>query len=137
MPPSGEVREGRAPVDRAAHLWIAFCTMRRIAALLVLLVFGLGQAAAAECPMGAGAGARHPAAIHAHPHAHPHSAGGSHAPAHTQVACGLAMSCGTAAAPSPGATLEQPLLRPSGMPRRLPHLYASPVLNTDSPPPRA
>jgi hypothetical protein len=113
--------------------------MHRIAALLVLLVFGLSQAAAAECPMASasGGGARHPAAAHLHHHAHPHSTGGSHAPAHGQLACGLAMSCGAAAAVSAGAVVTQPPIRLAALPKRLPHLYASPILNTDSPPPRA
>jgi len=112
--------------------------MRRIAALLVLLVFGFAQAAAAECPMAsAGGGARHAAATHAHHPAHPHSGGHSQAPAHGQVPCGLAMSCGAVAALSSGAVADQPPARAAQAPRWLPHLYASPVLNTDSPPPRA
>lgn len=112
--------------------------MHRIAALLVLLVFGLNQAAAAECPMasGADAGARHAAAAQMHHHAPPHSTGGSHAPAHGQLACGLAMSCGAVAAVAARAVVTQPPMRLAAMPKRLPHLYASPILNTDSPPPR-
>jgi hypothetical protein len=119
--------------------------MRRIAALLVLLVFGLGQAAASECPMApdAGAGARSAAAVHAHHHHHPAPATDAHHPAHSQgpahgqAACALAMSCGAVAAISIGAAPYQPPIRLAQVARRLPHLYTSPVLTTDSPPPRA
>lgn len=113
--------------------------MHRIAALLVLLVFGLAQAAAAECPMASGASdsVRNAAVAHAHHPTHQHSGGHSQAPAHGQVPCGLAMSCGTAVAVSATDVVGQPPIRLARAPRRLPHLYASPVLNTDSPPPRA
>lgn len=115
--------------------------MKRIAGLLVLLVFGLTRAGALECPMASAAhdGARPhaaPMAAHAH-HGHPSPAGHSHSPDHGQVACGVAMSCGVAVAASARSMVPQPPVRLSAAPRRLPHLYASPVLNTDSPPPRA
>ena len=124
--------------------------MRRIAALLVLLVFGLGQAAASACPMTPDADAAvRSAAVHAHhPHhpaaatdahrpAHSHVPGDSQAPVHGQVACGVSMSCGAVAAISIGAAADQPPARLARVARRLPHLYTSPILTTDSPPPRA
>ena len=118
--------------------------MRRIAAFLVLLLFGLGQVRTPECPMASGAhdGARHStAAADAHhaagAHHHDHRMpADSHAPAHGPAACSLAMSCGAAAAPAADAIVALAPMHLSAAPGRLPYLYSSPVLNTDSPPPR-
>ena len=120
--------------------------MRRIAALLVLLVFGLTQARTLECPMASGAddGARPHAAhsaqtaSHGHQHGHAPASHDEHGspPAHGPVACVLVMSCGAAAAPASGAVTALATIDLAAAPARLPYLYSSPVLNTDSPPPR-
>jgi hypothetical protein len=119
--------------------------MRRIAALFVLLLLGLGQVRTPECPMASGAddGARHSAAhaaSHAQSHGHApassHHEHDSHAPAHGPAACTLVMSCGAAAALSSGAVTAFATIDLAAAPARLPYLYSSPVLNTDSPPPR-
>lgn len=112
--------------------------MQRIAALLVLLVFGLSQAGALECPMASRAadGARH-AAAHTHHHAPSPTPADQHAPLHGQAGCAVVMACGTAAAPASGAVIALASARLSAAPGRLPHLYTSPVLNTESPPPRS
>jgi hypothetical protein len=121
--------------------------MRRIAALLVLLVFGLTQVRTLECPMASGAddGARHSASMadshhaasHSHSHGHTPASHDEHgSPAHGPAACVLVMSCGAAAAPASGAVTALATIDLAAAPARLPYLYSSPVLNTDSPPPR-
>lgn len=120
--------------------------MRRIAALLVPLLFGFGQTRTPECSMAFGAhdGARHGmaatdaphASSHAHPHDHMPSSPDSRAPVHGPATCTLVMSCGAAAAPSPAAVAALAPMDLFAAPGRLPYLYSSPVLNTDSPPPR-
>jgi len=115
--------------------------MRRIAQLLFLLAFALTRAAAAQCPMaapaaGAAERAMHsPAAHHAMEHAH-HPASQGDAPQH-RADCGVVMQCGLAAVSS-AATVEARLPGGSGAtPAWTPDLYASPVIPTLSPPPRA
>jgi hypothetical protein len=106
--------------------------MRRAAAFLFLLVFGLAQAGTAECPMGATARGSTPPHHTAHHH-HPSSPGGGH----SLPGCGIVTSCGAAAVPVPQvAAVPAPVHRPGTL-GRLPHLYLSPVLAIDSPPPRA
>ena len=111
--------------------------MRRAAAFLFLAVFGLAQAAAMECPMGSTAGTDTPgghAAQHRH---HPSGDGDAHHPAHAPASCGIVASCGAAAVPAPHAAVVQPPVYRAGPLARLPHLYLSPALASDSPPPRA
>lgn len=120
--------------------------MRRIAALLVLLVFGLTQVRTLECPMASGHdSARHSASVanahnaasHGHQHDHAPASHDEHgSPAHGPAACVLVMSCGTAAAPASSAVTALATIDLAAAPARLPYLYSSPVLNTDSPPPR-
>lgn len=118
--------------------------MRRIAALLVLLVFGLTQVRTLECPMASGDdSARHSASVanahnaasHGHQHDHAPASHDDHG-SHGQVACVLVMSCGAAAAPASSAVTALATIDLAAAPARLPYLYSSPVLNTDSPPPR-
>lgn len=109
--------------------------MRRIAGFFFLLVFGLFQAGALECPMGAGANERAPAHHATHSHHHP-SSPGPHPDGHGQAACAIVMACGAAVVPSPGVTVVQPPVQRSAALARLPYLYLSPVLAIDSPPPR-
>jgi len=109
--------------------------MRRAAGFLFLLVFGLFQAGALECPMGSTA---RPGAPDDHAaHHHQHSSGDSHHDGHGQASCAVVMSCAVAAVPSPGSIIPQPPPLRAGAPGRLPSIYLSPVLAIDSPPPRA
>jgi hypothetical protein len=109
--------------------------MKRAAAILFLLVFGLGQAGALECPMGSiarGSAPRHHAA-----HQHPETPGDAHHDGHSQPGCGIVTSCGAAAVPAPQVAAAPAPAHRSGTLGRLPNLYLSPVLAIDSPPPRA
>jgi len=112
--------------------------MRRIAALLLALVLGLAQAAATECPMGSAAESsapvRHAAQHHQHrPSGHDDAQHTGHAPA----SCGIVTSCGAAVVTAPHVAVAQPPVYRAGALGRLPHLYLSPILAIDSPPPRA
>ena len=110
--------------------------MRRAAGFLFLLVFGLFQAGALECPMGSTVRASAPAHHPAHHH-HPSSPGGPHHDGHGQAGCAVVMSCGAAAVPSSSVAIVGPWLQRPAAAGRLPSLYLSPVLAIDSPPPRA
>ncbi|MFL5542061.1 MAG: hypothetical protein ACJ8J0_23950 [Longimicrobiaceae bacterium] len=112
--------------------------MRRIAALLLVLVFGLAQAAATECPMGSAAGSSAPVRHAAHQHGHhPSDHGDAGHTGHAPASCGIVTSCGAAVVPAPHVAVAQPPVYRAGPLGRLPHLYLSPVLAIDSPPPRA
>jgi hypothetical protein len=112
--------------------------MRRIAALLLVLVLGLAQAAATECPMGSAAGSDAPVRHAAHHHHHQSSdPGDAHHTGHAPASCGILASCGAAVVPAPHVAVAQPPVYRAGPLARLPHLYLSPVLAIDSPPPRA
>jgi hypothetical protein len=112
--------------------------MRRIAALLLVLVFGLAQAAATECPMGSAAGSGAPVrhAAHHHRHRSPDH-GDAHHTGHAPASCGIVASCGAAVVPASAVAVVQPPVYRAGPLGRLPHLYLSPALAIDSPPPRA
>ncbi|MFL5382371.1 MAG: hypothetical protein ACJ8GN_07680 [Longimicrobiaceae bacterium] len=110
--------------------------MRRAAAFFFLLVFGLAQAAATECPMGSAAGSGAPVRHAAHHHQSSEH-GDAHHPAHAPASCGIVTSCGATVVPVPHAAVVQPPVYRAGPLARLPHLYLSPVLAIDSPPPRA
>jgi len=110
--------------------------MKRAAAFLFLLVFGLGQAGALECPMGSTARGSAPRHHAAHQH-HPSSPGDAHHGGHSQPGCGIVTSCGAAAVPAPSVAVAPTPMYRAGTLARLPHLYLSPVLAIDSPPPRA
>jgi hypothetical protein len=110
--------------------------MQRAAAFLFLLVFGLAQAGSLECPMGSSARGSAPENHAAHQH-HPSPPGDAHHGGHSLPGCGIVTSCGAAAVPATHvAAAPAPVYR-SGALGRLPHLYLSPVLAIDSPPPRA
>ena len=111
--------------------------MRRAAAFLFLLVFGLAQAGTLGCPMDSSVRRSAPAPHNAAHHQHPSSPGDAHQSGHGQAACGIVTACGAAAVPSFHASVAQPPVHRSGALGRLPHLYLSPVLAIDSPPPRA
>jgi hypothetical protein len=111
--------------------------MRRAAAFLFLLVFGLAQAGVMECTMDSTARGSVPRSHHAAHHRHPSSPGDAPHTGHGQAGCGIVTSCGAAAVPALHASVAQPpVCRSAGL-GRLPHLYLSPVLAIDSPPPRA
>jgi len=110
--------------------------MQRAAAFLFLLVFGLAQAGTPECPMGAGARGSAPMPHAAHHH-HPSSPGDAHHAGHSLPGCGSVTSCGAAAVPASRAAAAPPPVYRPGTLGRLPHLYLSPVLAIDAPPPRA
>lgn len=112
--------------------------MRRAAAFLFLLVFGLAQAGVMECTMDSTARGSAPGPHHAaHHQHHPSSPGDAQHTGHGQAGCGIVTSCGAAAVPALHASVGQPPVYRSGALGRLPHLYLSPVLAIDSPPPRA
>jgi hypothetical protein len=111
--------------------------MRRAAAFLFLLVFGLARAGTLECPMDSGVRRSAPPPHHAAHHHPPSSPGDAHHAGHAQTGCGIVTSCGAAAVPALHASVAQPPVYRSGALGRLPHLYHSPVLAIDSPPPRA
>lgn len=112
--------------------------MRRIVSFLLVLVFGLSQAAALECPMGSTAGAAVPVSHASHHHRHhPSGHGDAHHAGHAPASCGIVTSCTAAAVPAPHGTVAPPPVYRAAALARLPHLYLSPVLAIDSPPPRA
>lgn len=117
--------------------------MRRLARLALLLAFALTRAAALECPMAAMDHAGAARAMHAVPMPGPMAAMdasvGSHrpaAPGHARADCGPLMACGAAVLAIGAAAFPRPAVRLSAAPARAPSFYASPVLATDSPPPR-
>jgi len=111
--------------------------MRRAAAFLFLLVFGLARAGAMECTMDSTARGSAPAPHHAAHHHHPSSDDDAHHGGHSQPGCGIVTSCGVAAVPAPHVAVAPAPVYRSGTLGRLPHLYLSLVLAIDSPPPRA
>jgi len=138
MPRPLRPREGAPPrVDRRRCRGIPFGPMRRAAAFLFLLVFGLARAGALECPMDSGARRSAPPRHHAAHQHHPSPPGDAHHAGHGEAGCGIVTSCGAAAVPALHASVSQPPVHRAGALGRLPHLYLSPVLAIDSPPPRA
>jgi hypothetical protein len=111
--------------------------MRRAAALLILIVFGLTRAGAAACPMGASGGESAPPPHHQASHSHPSAPGDAQHAGHGQTGCGVVTSCTTAAVPALHASPTQQPAEGSASLGRTPHLYLSPILAIDSPPPRA